>query len=627
MKLFYSRLPNQAGIVWTEALATEEFLYYIFQDYLTTKQKGLENIDDYIEEMADTNEEKFTEKGFDQKEFYRINRQALDSITGKKLSELKLLGGSTEDLTTALEYLGKYTIEESAQNKILNKVTEETTGVDRDKLVKQGWGKDYDKYFDLVWKKGKVTEKTEKNTTTKTIKLKDPSTKIEGQPNFRVAKNKLEKLYDVGFTNVYKEEIGRGQSGWGDMKLSRSSASSMKFGTKIELATNKSGEKRKKTVIDLMDLGGDFKDKVMPERKLTYATEKTEGGGKGKLMLKDWDYESADLEYILTRAVFFANEITESEESHPFKEEIAPFKQPVKDMKKKFKRFNEINDDVEEIVKLADKGLKLNTKDLARIQSVIIINLAALSKYGANYTPKAYKETKEQTEEANRYKDESLNIKTQHDTSKLVYSHPFNAASEKFSDNKFPKELKGAELKRYKEDNLEEFDYDLQQVLSFIVLATDELTLEAITDLQKIGQELHKQMDKESGTFVQQDLKAKKIWNDPKSWLREQLTEVLDDFLTLYTITLTLTESVENDKKQYSVKKWNIKANHSLQPELVQRGTNLQVPGGTTAPDRGKMRRRKPAIVASNITYKQKTIVNLFAKTINKKLDELEGVI
>ena len=148
MKLFYSRLPNQAGIVWTEALATEEFLYYIFQDYLTTKQKGLENIDDYIEEMADTNEEKFTEKGFDQKEFYRINRQALDSITGKKLSELKLLGGSTEDLTTALEYLGKYTIEESAQNKILNKVTEETTGVDRFGLEKrQSYRKDRKKYY------------------------------------------------------------------------------------------------------------------------------------------------------------------------------------------------------------------------------------------------------------------------------------------------------------------------------------------------------------------------------------------------------------------------------------------------------------------------------------------------
>ena len=610
MKLFYARLPDQSGIVWTEALATEEFLYYIFQDYLTTKQKGLESIDDHIEEMADINEEKFSEKGFDQKEFDRINRQALDSITGKKLSELKLLGGSTEKLKTALKYLGKYTIEESAENKVLNRVTEETTGVDRDKLVKKGWD-DYDKYFNLVWKEATITESTEKNTTTKTITLKDPSPTITDRPNFRVAKNKLEKLYDIGFTKVYKEAIDRGQSGWGDMKLSRSSASSMKFGTKNEVVDGV-----KKTVIDLMDLGSDFKDKVMPERKLTYAAEKTEGAGKGKLMLKDWDYESADLEYILTRAIYFSNEISDSKEFQPFKEEVAPFKQEVKSMKAHFKQFNDVNDWVEEVVKLIGKGMKLNTGEFKIIQARIKAALIILDSHGVKYTPKVHKETEEQTKERNREKQE-------YD----VYEHPFNAASEKGSDNKFPKELKGAELKRYKEDNLAEFDYDLQQVLSFIVVSTDELTLKAITDLQEKGMELHKQMDKESGTLVQQDLSAKKIWKDPKSWLREQLTEVLSDFLTLYTITLILTESVQNDKKQYSVKKWNIKANSTLQPELVHRGTGLNVSGGTTAPDKGKMRRRTKAIDAVTIDYEQKTVVNLFAKTINKKLNELEGVI
>jgi len=100
LKLFYQRTGRSAE--WNEDTAKTEFLYFIFQDYITTKQKNISEIDEFIEEMADVNEEKeFMKDGFNQTEFNNINQAAIKDIEnkccniliGEKVSENRLQTG------------------------------------------------------------------------------------------------------------------------------------------------------------------------------------------------------------------------------------------------------------------------------------------------------------------------------------------------------------------------------------------------------------------------------------------------------------------------------------------------------------------------------------------------------
>ena len=338
MKLFYQRTGRSAE--WNEDTAKTEFLYFIFQDYITTKQKNISEIDEFIEEMADVNEEKeFMKDGFNKTEFNNINQTAVTDIESKKISELKVLGNKEEIFQTALKFVGNSTIKDAANKLNLQSKLKITSDFDKEVYAKKGWTNQYESYFSKVFDTMKKTEKKEKDTETKTFTLDED--KVEGNLT------KVKKLKEAGFQFITKESIqGQGATGMGDMKYSRTRAVTRNFGT------------IRQGILDIDELAREYEDGIIATKRKGEGRTDTEEGSS-----IEWRYETSDLLYIIQRLLFYSNELGDVKlpvlsEKQTTKTISSDFKTVVKTRRKNIKRVQELFEDLEKIVEIGQKGKK-----------------------------------------------------------------------------------------------------------------------------------------------------------------------------------------------------------------------------------------------------------------------------
>lgn len=640
MNLFYRRIGRNAE--WDEKYAKTEFLYYIFQDYITTKQKNISEIDDFVDEMADVNEEReFSKEGFDNTKFDATNQKVLNEIKTSKIKDLNVSGNKGEVFNQALEYVGDFTIEEAAKKLNLKKKLNITSDFDIEVYAKKGWkDREYLAYFDKVFDAMKKTEKKEKNTETKKFTLNENS--VKGNLT------KIGKLQDAGFQYITKESIpeGKGYTGMGDMIYSRNRAVTRNFGT-VEQG-----------ILDMGELATFYSQKVVPSKR------KIEGTGSKGLK---WEYETADLQYVIQRLLYYAGEFKDAkgkatakglklprldaeaqragaERSRKRKEgeKVGPLDDKFKidvdpsmifsviSKKRNIKLVQDIFDDLEKIVELGQKGKKLTKTDLEKIHEDIAKVQEDMEKiYPENFNYPAYAQPKEEEDKRAKYGFNG-------------YAYVFNAASRKLAKkygSRYEKQLAELEskaspsvIKNFKERQFELYNGSVNHFLAWAAKGLDVIVLGYIEAIQEYGRQVLAQLEEAAGIRFKQNLKAKEAWENPEDWLKRELTGALNDLQHLYIIELELTKTTVNDNTSYRVKKWSIKPKFDLMPSKIERYTsmNVKLGGGSYLDDSqmGATRRPRESVKTDEqVGYKIQKEVVKFAKMIKRRFNELRSVI
>ena len=619
MRLFYQRTGRSAE--WNEDTAKTEFLYFIFQDYITTKQKNISEIDEFIEEMADVNEEKeFMKDGFNKTEFNNINKTAIIEIESKKINELKVLGNKDDIFQDALKFVGDSTIKDAANKLNLQSKLKITSDFDKEVYAKKGWTNQYGSYFSKVFDTMKKTEKKEKDTETKTFTLDED--KVEGNLT------KVKKLKEAGFQFITKESVqGQGATGMGSMKYSRTRAVTRNFGT------------IRQGILDIDELAREYEDGIVATKRRGEGRTDTEEGSS-----IEWRYETADLLYVIQRLLFYSNELGDvklpvlggkDDKGKPIKQKTTTisedFKTVVKTRRKNIKRVQELFEDLEKIVEIGQKGKKLNKTDLDKIHTECARIIEEMQKiYPEKFSYPEYKQPKEEGEKTVK----GFN----------GYIYVFNAASRKLArkyGSRFDKQLsqledsnaKNTVIKNFKDRQFELYNGSVNHFLAWAVKGLDAITLAYVEDIQEDGRKILNAMEEESGLRFKQDLKAKEAWNEPEKWLKTQLTGVLNDLQHLYQIELEVVRVKKKDKYEYRIGRWNVKPKFDLLPPAIQRYTSMgpqKLGGGSFVSDEqmgAKPKQRKYISADEQVDYQTQKKVSVFAKTILRRLNEIKSVI
>jgi len=652
LKLFYQRTGRSAE--WNEDTAKTEFLYFIFQDYITTKQKNISEIDEFIEEMADVNEEKeFMKDGFNKTEFNNINKTAIIEIESKKINELKVLGNKDDIFQDALKFVGDSTIKDAANKLNLQSKLKITSDFDKEVYAKKGWTNQYGSYFSKVFDTMKKDEKTKENrdrkVETKTFTLNED--KVEGDLT------KVKKLKEAGFQFITKETIGTkketgettGGTGMGDMKYSRTRSVTRNFGTVQQ------------GILDMDELATFYEQKILPTKRVP------EGGKK-----LDWKYETVDLQYVIQRLLYYAGEFKDAKGKATVKglklprldaeaqregaerskrrrkgEKVGPLDDKFKvdvdpsmiasiiSKKRNIKAIQDIFDDIEKIVELGQKGKKLTKTDLEKIhEGIAKVQKDMDDLYPENFNYPAFSQSKEDGAKKGKYGFNG-------------YIYIFNAASKKLAQkygSKYHKIIVGLEekgenktIKAFKERQFELYNGSVNNFLAWATKGLDALVLAYIEAIQEYGRQVLAALEEAAGIRYKQDLKAKEAWNEPEKWLKTQLTGVLNDMQHLYVVTLVVSKTTKkvagSENVSYRVDKWNVKPRYDLLPPAIQRYTSMpaqKLGGGSFVSDEqmgAKPKQRKYIRAEEQVDYQTQKKVSVFAKTILRRLNEIKSVI
>ncbi len=677
MKLYYS--SEQKIVEWNEDYAKKEFLDYIFQDYSTSKRTDAEDIDEYIEEMIESQEGKLPVKEkFDEEEFRSICKKAITTLRNKKFSQLGFNPRFKDETFKQVEpHIPDKPILEATAKKAVQVATKDDVEFDKKKHIARAWGNNYSKYFDTVWEakeKPKITETSKTVTKQFVISDHDPtlSKKEKGQTvqiEQREPLTKAKKLYDAGVTYFYKETAepksgsSRGfKSSLGDMVYSRTRASKRSFGLKTT----------DKKELNMDELSSDFVDKVVSERILEYENIKdSEGKGEGIKVAKTFEYDSGDSEYYLQRAMFFVDEMKDflalspeeqlkqmifnskkeftAEEKEEMTEEVrreakgmlsklpSDFKEKGTAIKSALKKYDSMMEILEKLTELGNKGMKLSKTDIEKIDTDITSLLDTIKEEKKLYNIKSsgyrFKSDTGKNQQFNslRFGFNQGSIAVLKKRGGIYYNlwqegqtRRERTETGKESKKKNPtKKLTPTQLKEYKQNQFERYNYLISHVLSWIAKELDVLVLAQMKMLREAGKALDIEQDKKSGTYYKQDLRAKEAFNDPKKWLKKEAKAALEDMLTLYEITLIVVETTPPDgKKKYSIKKWNITPRQQYLRGRIPLGTGTSVATGDTMADTGKYRKTS-AVSQEALPSELKKKVGYFSSLIRRRFKEI----
>tara|TARA_R110002012_G_scaffold50741_2_gene131117 strand:+ start:1962 stop:4016 length:2055 start_codon:yes stop_codon:yes gene_type:complete len=677
LKLYYS--SEQKIVEWNEDYAKKEFLDYIFQDYSTSKRTDAEDIDEYIEEMIESQEGKLPVKEkFDEEEFRKICENAIKTLRNKKFSELGFNPRFKNETFKEVEpYISNKPILEATAKKAVQVATKDDVEFDKKKHIARAWGNNYSKYFDTVWEakeKPKITETSKTVTKQFVISDHDPrlSKKEKGQTvqiEQREPLTKAKKLYDAGVTYFYKETAqpkSGSSSGFksslGDMIYSRTRASKRSFGLKTT----------DKKELNMDELSSDFVDKVVSERILEYENIKdSEGKGEGIKVAKTFEYDSGDSEYYLQRAMFFVDEMKDflalspeeqlkqmifnskkeftAEEKEEMTEEVrreakgmlsklpSDFKQKGTAIKSALKKYDSMMEILEKLTELGNKGMKLSKTDIEKIDTDITSLLDTIKEEKKLYNIKSsgyrFKSDTGKNQQFNslRFGFNQGSIAVLKKRGGIYYNlwqegqtRRERTEKGKESKKKNPtKELTPTQLKEYKENQFERYNYLISHVLSWIAKELDVLVLAQMKILREAGKALDIEQDKESGTYYKQDLRAKEAFDDPKKWLKKEAKAALEDMLTLYEITLIVVETTPPEgKKKYSIKKWDITPRQQYLRGRIPLGTGTSVATGDTMRDTGDYRTTS-AVSQEALPSELKKKVGYFSSLIRRRFKEI----
>jgi len=590
MDIIYSGAGGRS-IDWTTKYATSEMKKFIFgSKYLETRKKDYNDIKNYIEGVPKINDT------LDKKEFDKINDAAITKIKATKIKDMAV---TFEDVYF-LDLVGKYTIQQLGNDRVLDEITGETSRVDFEDVIQDGWRGDMDTYYNELWKSGKVSEKTSKNKEVKTIILDE--TDLESvTPNVGKPRTKIEKISSLGFEYIYGDKINRNinlrEKGLG--KEGKSIKPAQKFGL----------EGKKVIPDDLMQSYDKFyqRVKISDEGKVSRTT--------------------FDLPYVFTRSLYFAEEMKESVE-----EKIAKVNKIIKD-------FNITFTDKDEDKTYEQKKLESLTKSLKNAKKYL------------RMTANLRKEIKNQMEVYNKTDDLLDSVRKKIENAEQLTDEELNSISEigelerlmgkkKVKINFKDEYLKFTDKKTMPEDEylLELFD-ELTDIYDNVI---NKRVVEWLEKYEELGLKLNKEFEKNMPELPKTKLTSKEqreAFNNPKSFIKndKDIIRALNDLKVVYRIELKVTKETKKKKDKevttYTVNTFMLTMKEELVPPIVPKGTG----GGSEASpfrQRGVTRRASPSketpsplAIEGKKSYEVKNDINLFAKRINKKLRQLELVI
>jgi len=400
-----------------------------------------------------------------------------------------------------------------------------------------------------------------------------------------------------------------------------------------------------------------YEQKILP-------TKRVAAGGKGL----DWKYETVDLQYVITRLLYYAGEFKDAKGKATVKglklprldaeaqregaerskrrrrgEKVGPLGDEftvdvdasmiasIISKKRNIKAVQNIFDDIEEIVKLGQKGKKLTKTELEKIHKDIAKAQDDMQNiYPEDFNYPAYQPFREDGDKKTKYGFNG-------------YTYIFNAASKKLAlkhGSKYHKIIVGLEekkesktIKAFKERQFELYNGSVNHFLAWATKGLDALVLTYIEAIQEYGRQVLAGLEEAAGIRYKQDLKAKEAWNEPEKWLKTQLTSVLNDMQHLYVVKLIVSKITKGENVSYRVDKWNVKPRYDLLPPAIQRYTSMgakKLGGGSYVKDEqmgAKPKKRKYISSDEPIDYKTQKKVSVFAKTILRRFNEIRSVI
>ena len=591
MDIIYSGAGGRS-IDWTTKYATSEMKKFIFgSKYLETRKKDYNDIKNYIEGVPKINDT------LDKKEFDKINDDAITKIKATKIRDMAVPFQNVY----FLDLVGKYTIQQLGNDRVLDEITGETSRVDFEEVIQDGWRGDMDNYYNELWKSGKVSEKTTKDSEIKTIVLDE--TELESvTPNVGKPKTKIEKISSLGFEYIYGDKINR------DINLREKGLG--KQGRPIKSPTRFGLEGKKIIPDDLMQSYDKFYQRVKID-------------DEGKVS----ERVPFDLPFIFTRSLFFAEEMQES-----LQEKIAKLNKIIKD-------FNITFTDEDKEKTYEQKKLESLTKSLKKAKRYLRMTgdlrkeiKKQMEVY--NKTDDLLDAAREKIKNAEQLTDEEL------DSISKIGELQRMMGKKKVKINFKQEYLKFTDKKTMPEDEylLELFD-ELTDVYDSVV---NKRIVEWLEEYEKLGLQLNKEFEKNMPELPKTKLTSKEqkeAFNNPKSFIKnnKDIIRALNDLKIVYRIKLQVTKKTKKKKGKeeitYTVNTFMLTMKEELVRPIVPKGTGG---GSEAAPfrQRGATRRAAPSketpsplAIEGKKSYEVKNDINLFAKRINKKLRQLELVI